>query len=763
MSCLLISVALALWAACAGLSFSTSSPKTPSQPAQARIVVTISPTTATVAARRSQQFGATVTGTTQTGIVWSATAGVISTTGLFTAPKSSLASNVTVTATSAADHKTTATASVSITAPPALAIQTSALSTATVASAYRESLSASGGQPPYQWSLISGALPSGIALNDAAGIISGTTETTGQFSFELEVTDTEGNTAQRSLDLAVASASACQPPAYDCARTDTAVIPLPSTLPNWGGLMGGGTIFTDPSFNAQYPPKYARVTDANTYLHCNSALPNTGFAVTSGSGDEAVFNSDDSLFLFADRGGWPCIFGLSQSTMQTGFVYKGAGNISPAPLWSQSNPQYLYDLDITGALYLVRMIDTVGQTCHLGGPACAPNFSQFYNFVTNCNVNPSVQFIELAGVGGNDTVFGGAFAVAAQDTGHQVAAYNSSAKTCYLYNTQVGTVRSYVGTQTPITGTVTCNNSSTVSYHSGTTFDQTWSGLNITIAGTTYVIQSVPSSHSMNLYSSCPATSVASYSTEPGTLLGTTTSSDRYSVHNVKIDPSGTWMVVVEGSYCYSTSCNVVHAWKIGTTTVNNCVYQAGGSSDAGRCDTHWTENATGWINGSSFSTGNNPSMQLRTWDNFSTTNAADVMELNTGNATLISGFDIHPSNKNDPMGAHSYPILSSTYAPEMPQGSINYPYSNEVIGWSQSRGGGPVYRFGHTFNSSLMPPFCCFSAEYAIGAASSTGQFYIFTTDGEGTLGGSNGSPTCSITSGTCRSDIFILSLSPK
>jgi len=762
MSSLLISVALALWVACAGLSFSPF-PVTPAQPVHARIVVTISPTIATVVARRSQQFSATVTGTTQTGIAWSATAGTISATGLFTAPKASLATNVTITATSAADHKTTATASVSITAPTALAIQTSSLATAVVGSAYRESLSASGGQPPYQWSLVSGTLPSGIALSDAAGIISGTTETSGQFSFELEAIDTEGNTAQRSLDLAVANASACQPPAYGCARTDTAVIPLPATLPKWGGLVGGNTIFTDPSFNAQHPPKYARVTDANTYQQCNSALRNTGFAVTAGSGDEAVFNADDSLFLFADANAWPCIFGLNQSTMQTGFVYKGAGNISPAPVWSQSNPQSLYDFEITGGLYLVRVIDVGGQTCHLGGPTCTPNFSQFYNFVTNCNVDPSVQFIEPAGVGGNDTIFGATFAVAAQDSGHQVVAYNSSTNTCYFYNTQVGTVRRYVGAQTPIRGTVTCNGSSTVSYHSGTAFDTTWSGLNITIAGTTYAIRSVPSNHSMNLYSSCAAAAVASYSTEPGTLLGTTTSADRYSVHNVKVDPSGTWMVVAEGSYCYTASCNVVHAWKIGTTTVSNCVYQAGGGSDAGRCDTHWTENATGWINGSSFSTGNNPSMQLRTWDNFSTTDPAGVTELNTGNATLISGFDIHPSNKNDPMGTHAYPILSSTYAPEMPQGSINFPYSNEVIGWSQSQGGGPVYRFGHTFNSSLMPPSCCFSAEYAIGAASSTGQFYIFTTDGEGTLGGANGSPTCSITAGTCRSDIFILSLSPQ
>lgn len=766
-SCLLVVSALALWTACSGLSSSNSgsSPNKPSQPTNPQISITISPTMATVAAGGSQQFTATVTGTSQTGVAWWATAGTISATGLFTAPASSSAMNVMVTATSAADHKTTATAAVSITAPKpptALTIQTSSLATAISGTAYSESLSASGGQPPYQWHLASGVLPSGIALNGTTGTLSGTTDTTGEFPFGLSVSDTNGDAAERSLDLTVANASACQPPTYGCARTDTAVIPLLASLPNWGGSIGANTIFTDPSFNAQHPPKYVRVTDANTYLQCNPALANSGFAVTSGSGDEAVFNADDSLFLFADGGNAPCIFGLNQDTMETGFVYQGLDNISPGPSWSQSNPQYLYDLDITGGLYLVQMTDTAGQTCHLGGPACTPKSSQFYNFVTNCNLNPSVLFIQLAGVGGNDTVFGATFAVGIQDTGHEVVAYNSVTNTCYFYNTQAGTVRSYVGAQTPVTGTVTCNNTTTVSYDSGTAFGTTWAGLNITIAGNTYVIRSVASSRSLTLYSTCPTASSASYSTEPGTLLGTTTSSDRYSVHNVKVDPSGTWMVVAEGSNCYSSSCNVIHAWEIGTTTVNNCVYQAGGT-DAGRCDGHWTESATGWINGSSFSTSNNPSMQLRTWDNFSTTDPADVTELNTGSATLINGFDIHPSNKNDPLGTHGYPVLSSTYSPEMPQGSINYPYSNEVIGWSQSRGGGPVYRFGHTFNSSLMPPSCCFSTEYAIGAASSTGQFYIFTTDGEGTLGSSNGSPACSITDGTCRSDIFILSLSPK
>jgi len=210
-------------------------------------------------------------------------------------------------------------------------------------------------------------------------------------------------------------------------------------------------------------------------------------------------------------------------------------------------------------------------------------------------------------------------------------------------------------------------------------------------------------------------------------------------------------MIVIEGAYCYSASCVIPHAWKIGTTEVDNCNIN---------CDTHWTSSAAGWFNGSTIAgESNNPSMLFRSWTKFGTLSPSDITELNTGNAPLGSGFDIHESNKNDPFGTHSYPILTSTYAPEIPAGSISNAYSNEVIGWPQTPG--PVLRFGHTFNSSLAPSSCCFSTEFAIGGPSSTEHFYIFTTDGEGTLGSVDGS-TCSLTEGNCRSDVFILNLSP-
>ncbi|HET6169057.1 MAG TPA: Ig domain-containing protein, partial [Terracidiphilus sp.] len=58
--------------------------------------------------------------------------------------------------------------------PPALVITTASLTDGQVGVAYTATLAASGGTAPYTWSVASGTLPAGIALNDATGAISGT-------------------------------------------------------------------------------------------------------------------------------------------------------------------------------------------------------------------------------------------------------------------------------------------------------------------------------------------------------------------------------------------------------------------------------------------------------------------------------------------------------------------------------------------------------------------------------------------------------------
>jgi Putative Ig domain len=88
------------------------------------------------------------------------------------------------------------TLSLQIEQPPALAITTTTLPTAFTASAYNGSLQASGGIPPYTWSITSGQLPSGLTFG-SNGAITGTPifVTSSPAQFTVEVQDSELNPA----------------------------------------------------------------------------------------------------------------------------------------------------------------------------------------------------------------------------------------------------------------------------------------------------------------------------------------------------------------------------------------------------------------------------------------------------------------------------------------------------------------------------------------------------------------------------------------
>jgi len=169
--------------------------------------ITLSPSSATIASQGVEQFSASVTGTSNTAVVWSATAGTISSSGKFTAPQVTVSTPVTITATGATDATLHASATVSVSPTASLAITTTVLSEANVGMAYSAPLAATGGASPYRWSLTSGALPSGIQLQ-SGGVLAGTTSMSGSFAFTAKVSDSSGNTSTHALKLSVSSASA---------------------------------------------------------------------------------------------------------------------------------------------------------------------------------------------------------------------------------------------------------------------------------------------------------------------------------------------------------------------------------------------------------------------------------------------------------------------------------------------------------------------------------------------------------------------------
>jgi hypothetical protein len=166
---------------------------------QRHISIAVSPQTVQVSSGGKVQFTATVTNTPQTAVVWSASAGSISSDGLFTAPNS--AGTAVVTATAAANSGVHASASVTSVSVSPLAIATSALTQAQVNTPYSASITAQGGLAPYTWSLYSGSLPSGLTLNRSSGVISGLVSRPGTFTFTTEVADASGHTTTRQLTL----------------------------------------------------------------------------------------------------------------------------------------------------------------------------------------------------------------------------------------------------------------------------------------------------------------------------------------------------------------------------------------------------------------------------------------------------------------------------------------------------------------------------------------------------------------------------------
>ncbi len=120
-----------------------------------------------------------------------------------------------------------------------LTLDTTSLAGGTVGAAYQVTLQASGGQPPYRWSVVSGSLPAGLSLNPDTGVVGGTPTTAGTTTFTVQVADAAGHQASRALSM---TAAASPPPTTSATLTLSADNGYEAYLN--GVLLGSGNNWT---------------------------------------------------------------------------------------------------------------------------------------------------------------------------------------------------------------------------------------------------------------------------------------------------------------------------------------------------------------------------------------------------------------------------------------------------------------------------------------------------------------------------------------
>ena len=157
-------------------------------------------------------------------------------------------------------------------AAPTLSLTPATLAGIRVADAYSQQFTAAGGVAPYAYSVHSGTLPTGLGLDAATGVLSGTPTAAGSYSFTLQAKDANQFTVQQALTLQVNQAP---PPVAN----ETAATPANQEV-SLNIASTDGSPITDVTIVT--PPQHGRVTVVTTGASARMARAATGasFKVT---------------------------------------------------------------------------------------------------------------------------------------------------------------------------------------------------------------------------------------------------------------------------------------------------------------------------------------------------------------------------------------------------------------------------------------------------------------------------------------------------
>jgi hypothetical protein len=120
-------------------------------------------------------------------------------------PNNGFAGTDTFTYTVSDGHGGTANGTVTVTIKAPVALSPSSLPNGNINVGYNQSVIASGGTAPYQYSVSSGSLPGGMALHSTTGVIDGVPTQSGTFTFTIQARDSSSPvlTGSRSYTVVI--------------------------------------------------------------------------------------------------------------------------------------------------------------------------------------------------------------------------------------------------------------------------------------------------------------------------------------------------------------------------------------------------------------------------------------------------------------------------------------------------------------------------------------------------------------------------------
>jgi large repetitive protein len=326
-------------------------------------------------------YSQTLTATGGVGaITWSVSSGTLpaglslSSAGAITGtPTTAGTPQFTVRAADTASGSATKALTITIKATPVV-ISTASLPGGTVGTAYSQSLAASGGTTPYNWTIASGSLPAGLSLG-GAGSITGTPTTAGNSSFTVRATDAGNQTADKPFTIAVVNpvsittsqlVNATAGTAYSASLAASGGTPpytftvsagsLPPglTMNPGGQISGTPTAAGNSSFTVRAADNAGRSSEKALTLNVLEALRLPACPAPAGTVGAAY-----SATLQATGGQPPYTFALTAGDLPAGLALAASGAISGTPTASGAFNFSLRASDATGSQATATCVITI--------------------------------------------------------------------------------------------------------------------------------------------------------------------------------------------------------------------------------------------------------------------------------------------------------------------------------------------------------------------------------------------------------------------